>query len=91
MPDAANNPWLVSDCDALLEARDILAGDATLNWSESTLISTWDGVTLGGTSFFHGHMHDATWHVRRDPVIPPVQEGSHPPGHNLPHSEGGVT
>ena len=45
----AANPWLVSDCNALLEARDPLAGTATLNWSENTLISTWDGVTLGGT------------------------------------------
>ncbi len=46
-PDA--NPWLVSDCNALLDARDTLAGTATLNWSETTLISTWDGVTLSDT------------------------------------------
>jgi hypothetical protein len=47
--NAASNPKLVSDCDALLEARDTLAGDATLNWADSTSIATWDGVTLGGT------------------------------------------
>ncbi len=45
----AANPWLVSDCNALLDARDTLVGTATLNWSENTLISTWDGVTLSGT------------------------------------------
>ena len=49
VPNPAANPWLVSDCNALLEARDTLAGTATLNWSENTLISTWDGVTLSGT------------------------------------------
>ena len=49
VPNPAANPWLVSDCNALLEARDPLAGTATLNWSENALISTWDGVTLSGT------------------------------------------
>ena len=47
--DAANNPGLVSDCDTLLAARDTLAGSATLNWSASTPISQWEGVTLGGS------------------------------------------
>ena len=45
-----NNPGLVSDCEALMEARDLLTRDTRqLNWSESTVISSWDGVTLGGT------------------------------------------
>ena len=47
--DAANNPGLVSDCDTLLAARDTLAGSATLNWSASTPIRQWEGVTLGGS------------------------------------------
>ena len=47
--DAANNPGLVSDCEALLAARDVLAVSATLNWSAETAISDWDGVTLRGT------------------------------------------
>ena len=47
--DAANNPELVSDCEALLAARDVLAVSATLNWSAETAISGWDGVTLRGT------------------------------------------
>ena len=46
--DAADNPGLVSDCEALLAARDILAGTATLDWSASTPIDQWEGVTLAG-------------------------------------------
>ena len=49
VPNAANNPGLVSDCNALLSARDALAGSATLNWSASTPIVDWDGVTVAGT------------------------------------------
>ncbi|MYB47690.1 MAG: hypothetical protein F4X72_00175 [Dehalococcoidia bacterium] len=43
------NVDLVSDCEALLEARDILAVNASLNWSGDTSISDWEGVTLQGT------------------------------------------
>ena len=50
VPDAANNPGLISDCGALLAARDTLAGTATLNWSADTPIADWTGVVLGGTS-----------------------------------------
>ena len=48
VPDPADNPGLVSDCAALLSARDTLAGTASLNWSSTTPIDQWDGVTLGG-------------------------------------------
>ena len=44
------NVGLVSDCEALLEARDILAMNASLNWSGDTPISDWEGVILQGTS-----------------------------------------
>ena len=47
--DAASNPGLVSDCDALLSARDALAGDGTLNWSSAIGMELWDGITLGGS------------------------------------------
>ena len=47
--DAAGNPGLVADCEALLKSRDRLAGDASLNWAEDTAITEWDGVRLGGT------------------------------------------
>ena len=43
------NAELVADCNALLAARDVLAGDATLNWSARTPIRNWDGVTVEGT------------------------------------------
>ena len=49
VPDPANNPGLVSDCEALLASRDTLAGTATLNWSADAPITNWDGVTIGGT------------------------------------------
>ena len=47
--DAANNPGLVDDCEALLAARDLLAtrlanGEPRLNWSADTPISEWDGI-----------------------------------------------
>ena len=45
----ATNLGLLDDCEALLEARDTLDGTGTLNWSETTPISQWDGVSLGGT------------------------------------------
>ena len=44
-----DNPGLVSDCNALLAARDALAGSATLNWSSSAPIGDWQGVTVDGT------------------------------------------
>ena len=45
----ATNMGLISDCEALLEGRDTLAGTGTLNWSEDTSIAQWEGVRLGGT------------------------------------------
>ena len=50
VPNASSNPGLVSDCDTLLQARDTLVGTGTsLNWSASTPITSWDGVTATGT------------------------------------------
>ena len=49
--DASNNPGLVSDCAVLLEGRDTLGGTSgSLNWSASTPMVDWDGVTVDGTS-----------------------------------------
>ncbi len=45
----ATNAGLISDCEALLEARDTLAGNGSLDWSANTPIAQWDGVGLGGT------------------------------------------
>ena len=45
-PDA--NPGLVSDCEALISARDTLAGDATLLWSTDVPMNLWPGITVDG-------------------------------------------
>ena len=47
--DAADNPGLRADCDVLLAARDLLAGEARLNWNEQLPIALWQGVTIGGS------------------------------------------
>ena len=48
--NASTNPRLVSDCETLLEARDTLVGTGTsLNWSASTPMTAWDGITVEGT------------------------------------------
>ena len=44
-----DNTALVADCETLLWARNSLEGDARLNWSVSTPIKDWEGVTLNGT------------------------------------------
>ena len=49
VPDAANNPGLVADCTALLEAKDTLRGTGALNWSADLVITAWEGVTVSGT------------------------------------------
>lgn len=43
-----SNPGLVSDCEALLAARDTLRGNASLNWSADVPIEDWQGVRVGG-------------------------------------------
>ena len=43
------NRALVHDCEILLDQKASLAGTATLNWSATTAMASWDGVTTGGT------------------------------------------
>ena len=43
------NRALVHDCEALLAAKDALAGTAALNWSVDVAITEWDGVKVSGT------------------------------------------
>ena len=45
----AGNIGLVSDCEALLSARDTLAGNSVLNWAANTPVAQWEGVTIRGT------------------------------------------
>ena len=47
--DPDDNPGLVSDCEVLLAARDILAGSAGLNWSAGLPIEEWDGIRIVGS------------------------------------------
>ena len=49
VPNPSANPNLVGDCESLLELKDTLRGTATLNWNATSTITTWDGVTTGGT------------------------------------------
>ena len=43
------NLGLVHDCEALIDGKDGLRGTGTLNWSTSTAIGSWDGVTTAGS------------------------------------------
>ena len=46
----SDKPELFGDCDILLSLKATLAGSDTLNWSEDTPISNWDGgITVGGS------------------------------------------
>ena len=49
VPDAANNSGLVSDCEALLAAEDVLVGSGSLNWAIDRPIAEWEGVAVRGT------------------------------------------
>ena len=39
---------LLRDCSVLLDSKDTLVDTATLNWTKTTAISSWDGVTISG-------------------------------------------
>ena len=47
--DPEENAGLVSDCEALLAARDKLAGTASLNWSADVPMEEWDGIKIEGS------------------------------------------
>ena len=46
VPDPGNNPGLVSDCAALLAAKDTLRGTTRLNWEHDVAMKDWQGVYL---------------------------------------------
>lgn len=48
-PTAAANRTLALDCSTLLAMKSILAGTATLNWSQALALTSWDGVEVSGT------------------------------------------
>ena len=43
-----SNPGLVHDCAVLLAARDVLASETALGWSDAIPIEFWQGVVLDG-------------------------------------------
>ncbi len=45
-PPTCARPETAPDCAVLLEARDTLAGTATLNWSATVPLADWQGVTV---------------------------------------------
>ena len=49
VPDPANNPGLMRDCETLLGFKDALRGTGTLNWSVDVAMADWDGVRTRGT------------------------------------------
>ena len=48
VPEPEANPGLVHDCEVLLSVRG-RGGGVELDWSESTPIGEWEGITLGGS------------------------------------------
>ena len=48
-PNPTANHGLVADCKALLGLQSALEGTGTLNWTPATAMTSWDGVSLGGT------------------------------------------
>ena len=67
--DGADHPGLARDCEALLDARDTLAGTATLDWSADMPITDWEGVGVGGGP--KRVMWVALLNERLDGTIPP--------------------
>ena len=50
VPNQADNPGLMRDCITLLAAKDTLRGTATLDWTVTSTISTWEGIGLNASS-----------------------------------------
>ena len=49
VPDSISNRGLVRDCSALLDGKDTLRGAADLDWTASSAVTGWEGVTTEGT------------------------------------------
>ncbi|MDE2898348.1 MAG: cadherin domain-containing protein [Chloroflexota bacterium] len=49
IPNPGDNRELVKDCETLLAVGHTLRGSAALNWSTGTALTSWTGVTTGGT------------------------------------------
>ncbi len=49
VPNPSVNSRLVDDCARLLALRDTLSETGTLNWTPGTAMTSWTGVTVGGS------------------------------------------
>ena len=49
VPNPEAHPGLVGDCRILLQLRDVLVVDGSLNWSAVTPMSRWDAIHIDGT------------------------------------------
>lgn len=49
VPDPETNPGLVQDCEMLLTAIEVLAGDSMFAWSPDVPITQWEGVVVRGS------------------------------------------
>ena len=49
VPDPETNPGLVQDCETLLAAVEVLAGDSRFGWSPDVPFTRWKGVVVSGS------------------------------------------
>ena len=71
--DPANNPGLVRDCAALLDALDTLLGDhGSADWSADRPIAEWSGVLVDGSPPRVAHLSSHTAGPVAAGVLPPV-------------------
>ena len=49
VPSPGLHPELVKDCLILLQVRDVLVADGSLNWTASRPIAEWQGIGVGGS------------------------------------------
>ena len=69
----ASNTGLASDCEALLDAKDVLVGlGGPLNWSASTPIAQWDGVTVERNADASDHARPPQDAAQGHDIVPPV-------------------
>ena len=80
IPNPRENAGLVQDCETLMKIRNILGGDAKINWRTDKFIAEWDWITVQGTRA-HGakprvqrlsvRIHEDGFQGRLNGTIPP--------------------
>ena len=49
VPNPEANPGLMNDCRILLQIRDVLVADGSLDWSDAKPMASWSGIYIDGT------------------------------------------